>query len=113
MSELIKDEIGTKLLFENEQVKVWDLELAPGENLGKHRHKNDYVLIFIGNGKIRGTNADGTTRFESEMHDSDVVFRTIDGDEDVHDAHNIGDTTLRNFIIELKKSWTIGKRVAF
>lgn len=103
MSENVKDEIGSKVLFENDQVKIWDLQLQPGENHGVHRHKNDYLLIFVGESRLRGTNADGSTRFEEDMHDGDVFLRTIDGDEDIHDAHNVGDTPSRNFIIELKK----------
>jgi hypothetical protein len=87
----------------NEQVKVWDFQLQAGESLGTHRHNNDYVLIFVGDNTIRGTNADGSTRFVNEMHDGDVVFRTIEGDEDIHDAYNDGDSPSRNFIIELKK----------
>lgn len=102
MSESIKDEVGSKLLFENEKVKVWDLQMEPGDHLGMHRHKNDYVLIFVGESTIRGTNSDGSTRFVNEMHDGDVFFRKIEGDEDIHDAHNDGDTPSRNFIIELK-----------
>src|SRR6266542_4771269 len=31
-------EVGTKLMFENERVRVWDLSLAPGEQLAKHIH---------------------------------------------------------------------------
>ena len=103
MAEQVKEEIGSNVLFENDQVKVWDLQLQPGENLGVHRHTNDYVLIFVGESTIRGTNADGSTRFVNEMKDGDVVFRTIEGEEDIHDAHNAGETPSRNFIIELKK----------
>ena len=103
MSNSVKDEVGTRKLFENEQVRVWDLQLQPGENLGVHRHENDYVLIFVGDSTIRGTNADGSTRFQNDMSDGDVLYRKIDGKEDIHDAYNAGTTPSRNFIIELKK----------
>ena len=36
MSEISED-VGTKLLFENDRVRVWDLTLPPGESTGKHR----------------------------------------------------------------------------
>ena len=32
--------VGTGLLFENEQIRVWDITLAPGERLPLHRHRN-------------------------------------------------------------------------
>ena len=32
MSEqAISEKVGTRLLFENERVRVWDLQLAPGQ----------------------------------------------------------------------------------
>ena len=98
----VKDEIGTKVLFEDEKFKVWDLQLEPGEALGMHRHTRDYLLVFIGESRIRGVNPDGTTRFEQDMHDGDVFQRVIDGADDVHDAVNVGDTLSLNIIIEMK-----------
>ena len=103
MTQAVKDEIGTKVLFENEQVKIWDLQLAPGENHGMHRHTNDYYLVFVGENRLRGLNEDGSVRFEQDMHDGDVFHRVLKGDEDIHDAVNVGDTPSRNFIIEIKK----------
>ena len=104
MNDGIKDEIGTQVLYEDEQFKVWDMQLAPGEGQGLHRHTRDYLLVFIGDSRIRGVNQDGTTRFEQTMTDGTVIKRTIDGDEDVHDAINVGRSRSRNLIIELKAS---------
>ena len=102
MSDDVQDAVGSELLFENEKVRVWDLQLQPGQRLGMHRHKNEYVLIFVGDGKLHSINADGTTRFVQETHDGQVFYRKFEGDEDVHDAQNVGETPSRNFIIELK-----------
>lgn len=101
MAQDIKPEIGTSVLFENEQLKIWDLQLEPGEKHGLHRHENDYVLVFIGDCRLRGVNEDGSTRFEQDMHDGDTFFRKVQG-EDVHDAMNVGQSLSRNIIIELK-----------
>ncbi len=103
MGETVKQDIGSKLLFENDQVRVWDLQIAPGEHFGVHRHTNDYLLIYVGDASVRATNADGSTRFERQVHDGDVFFRDLGGGEDTHDAHNDGPTVARNFIIEMKK----------
>ena len=94
--------VGPKVLFEDEKFKVWDLQLEPGEALGMHRHTRDYLLVFIGESRIRGVNPDGTTCFEQDMHDGDVFQRVIDDADDVHDAVNVGDTLSRNIIIEMK-----------
>ena len=103
MSAEIKDEVGTRVLFENDDIKVWDLQLQPGENQGMHRHKNEYLLIFAGDCRLRGVNEDGSVRFEQDMHDGDAFMRTFDGDNDVHDAVNVGDSPSRNFIVEFKR----------
>ena len=49
----ISEDIGTRLLFENDRVRVWDLALAPGESTGMHRHENDYLYVVIGGGLSR------------------------------------------------------------
>ena len=51
MSE-ISEKVGSKLLFENDRVRVWDLTLAPGESTGKHRHTEDYLYVVIGDGSL-------------------------------------------------------------
>ena len=39
--------IGTKLLFENDRVRIWEVRLAPGERGALHRHELDHVLVQI------------------------------------------------------------------
>ena len=36
--------VATHLRFENEHVRVWEMDLAPGQMCGLHRHALDYVL---------------------------------------------------------------------
>jgi hypothetical protein len=40
-------EVATKLLFENERVRIWEMRLGPGESGDVHRHDLDYVLVQI------------------------------------------------------------------
>jgi quercetin dioxygenase-like cupin family protein len=98
----ISPEIGTKLLFENDCVRVWDLRLEPGQSTGLHRHTCDYLYVVIGDGRLRARDADGKARPAMEMKDGEVRFREIQG-EDVHEAVNVGDGPWRNIIVELKK----------
>ena len=100
MSE-VSDNIGSKLLFENDRVRVWDLNLAPGESTGKHRHTNDYLYVVIGGGHLQGVDADGSKGEPREMADGEVRYRDLDGKDDVHEAINAGATPWRNIIVEL------------
>ena len=58
----VSSAVGTKLLFENERVRVWDLRLQPGESTGLHRHASDYFYVVIGGGVLQGKNVDGSDR---------------------------------------------------
>ena len=99
----VSPQIGTRLLFENDRVRVWDLCLAPGESTGLHRHTSDYLYVVIGDGTLQAADANGNPRGSaSEMADGEVRFREIDG-EDIHEAVNAGDTPWRNIIVELKE----------
>ena len=55
----ISEDIGTRLLYENDRVRVWDLALAPGESTGMHRHENDYLYVVIGGGTLQGVSSEG------------------------------------------------------
>ena len=44
--------VGTKVVFENDQVRVWVLQLAPGERSAVHQHDLDHLLIQIRGDRI-------------------------------------------------------------
>ena len=95
-------QVGTRLLFENERVRVWDLRLAPGESTPLHCHLSDYLYVVIGDGSLQTVHADGRRDPPRAMHDGDVRFRAVDG-ESIHAALNAGDSPWRNIVIELKE----------
>ena len=45
-------DVATRLLFENDRVRVWEMDLAPGERSATHRHDLDYVLVQIEGDRI-------------------------------------------------------------
>lgn len=97
----ISEYVGSKLLFENDRVRVWDLTLAPGESTGRHRHKEDYLYVVIGGGSLQPVDADGVKGETRQMVDGDVRWRDVEG-EDIHEAINTGPGPWRNIIVELK-----------
>lgn len=98
---IVSDQVGTRLLFENDRVRVWDLRLQPGESTTLHRHTSDYLYVVIGDGTLQRKDADGSLQPPKPMADGEVVFREIDG-EAVHAALNAGETPWRNIVVELK-----------
>ena len=97
----ISADVGTRLLFENDRVRVWDLRLEPGQSTGLHRHETDFLYVVIGDGELQSVFADGSSDPPRKMKDGDVRFREVEG-ESVHDARNTGQTPWRNIVVELK-----------
>jgi hypothetical protein len=98
------DQVGTRVMFENERVRVWDLTLAPGEQLGKHIHTSDYFFIVESGGLIRFANPDDESDFRDvQFQDDQVTFRAVGSEGKVDNRlTNIGTKHHRNFVIELK-----------
>lgn len=98
-------DVGTSLLFENDQVRVWDLQLQPGEAIPIHRHEHDYLYVVIGDGRLQTEFPDGSSDPPRQMQDGDVRFRSVDG-RAIHGARNVGATPWRNIVVELKRPET-------
>src|SRR5258708_37942819 len=47
LSDAPLGEMGTRVLFEDDRVRIWELALAPGEETAPHRHDLDYYIIVI------------------------------------------------------------------
>src|SRR5207245_11642296 len=59
--------VATRLLFENERVKVWEMRLEPGESSDLHRHTLDYLLYILEGASIDADRPDGESlRFPVE-----------------------------------------------
>jgi quercetin dioxygenase-like cupin family protein len=83
------------LKFENERVRVLESVLKPGVKENEHSHPN-YVTYVISGGKVR--NHMGGTTSLGEFKAGEVLFR----DARTHWSENIGKTTIRVIMFELK-----------
>ena len=82
--------------LDNPRVRVLDVTLKPGEKENTHAHPA-YVVYVIEGGKVRNHATDGKV-VEYELKTGEVVYR----DPLTHWAENIGTTTLRLVVVELK-----------
>jgi quercetin dioxygenase-like cupin family protein len=89
--------VGTKLLFENEQVKVWEFTLAPGETIESHTHQHDYFFYPIEGGTLEVSRASGIT--QATLETGKVYYRAKG---DTHAARNIGDQRYHEILVEIK-----------
>jgi len=99
----VENEPHHHLVFENEYVRVFKVEVAPHEATLVHRHKRDYVVVTIGDAEV--TNAIvGKEPKKWSFKDGDVTFLEAAGEKSfAHKAVNESQTPFRNYTIELKK----------
>lgn len=99
------EQVGTRLLFENERVRVWDLALAPGESLEKHIHRRDYFFIVASGGLIRFADPDNPADYRDvQFQDDEVRFIEVSAEGKVDNRlTNIGAKPHRNYVIEIKQ----------
>ena len=84
------------LKLENSRVRVLEATIKPGDKEKTHSHPA-YVIYVIAGGKFRNHAADGTVT-DGEFKTGDVIYR----EPVTHWAENIGDTTIRLELVELK-----------
>ena len=84
------------LKLENSRMRVLEATLKPGDQEKTHSHPA-YVVYVIAGGKVRNHASDGTVT-DGEFKTGDVIYR----DPLTHWAENIGTTTIRLVLVELK-----------
>jgi quercetin dioxygenase-like cupin family protein len=82
--------------LDNAHVRVLAAVLQPGDKEQLHSHPA-YVTYVVAGGKIRNHTADGKST-EAELKTGDVLYR----DAITHWAENIGTTTIKVVLVELK-----------
>jgi beta-alanine degradation protein BauB len=82
--------------LENGRVRVIEGVLQPGDREQLHSHPA-FVTYIVSGSKIRNHFADGTV-VEAELKTGDVLWR----DAQTHWVENVGTTTLRFILVELK-----------
>jgi quercetin dioxygenase-like cupin family protein len=85
--------------FENEFVRVWDVTVPAGEATLWHVHRNDNVVVTLGDANLRLENVTGPPS-EALWKFGEVRFAKATY---THRALNIGTTPFHNFTVELLK----------
>ena len=96
--------VGSKLLFENHRVRVWEIRLQPGQRWHAHCHALDYFWTAITAGRSRQRTFDGATREVSYEPGNTRFYAFGPGESLLHDLENIGETELVFSTVELIES---------
>lgn len=104
--------IATHLRFENEHVRVWEMDLAPGRICGLHRHTLDYVLYILEGGRIAvespamtSNRFPGQTNYELEVGARAISYVPAGGAES---ARNVSPGRFREALFEIRRPLPTG-----
>jgi hypothetical protein len=96
--------VGTRLLSQDDRVRVWEIRLRSGERIGFHRHVLDYFWTAVTPGRARSHQQDGST-VENEYEAGETRHeRYGPGEYKVHDLENIGGEELVFTTVEFLNS---------
>lgn len=93
--------VGTKLLFENDRVRVWEIKLGPGERAPFHRHVHPYFYVCAEPGRVRVRFPSGHYADGDEEAGAFMYMEHSEGEPGIHDLENVGGTTIRYTTVEL------------
>jgi quercetin dioxygenase-like cupin family protein len=85
-----------KVTLDNEQVRVMEATLKPGVKEHLHSHPSSIVYVIVG-GKVRNHTPDGKV-----SEDTFTAGQTLYRGPLTHWAENVGTTTIKLVVIELK-----------
>ena len=96
--------IGTRVLFENHRVRIWELKMEPGEEGPIHRHELDHILVQISGDRMAvvpepDTQGEYNTYEEADVFPGQVFYIGRGG---VERARNVGTAPYHELIVELK-----------
>ncbi len=92
--------VGSRILFENDLVRVWEISLEPGEHLSAHYHALPYLVVTIEAAHVRVVEHDGQA-YDPPDAPGDVTFREAG---QIHELQNISTSRYVNRLIEIKQS---------
>ena len=100
-------DVASRLLFENDRVKIWEMKLEPGESSQPHRHGYEYFFVVLEGESIDADFID--CRLDPSLSGKSIqlpvepgkVFYVKPGNSET--AVNRSPTRYREILVELKE----------
>lgn len=94
-------DVGTKVVFENHAIRVWEVRLAPGERGPFHTHATRYFWTVVEGGIGRQRSQDGSMITREYSAGDTNYSEHSDSDPWFHDFENFGETDMLFLTVEL------------
>jgi beta-alanine degradation protein BauB len=97
-------DVASRILLENDRVRIWEMNLAPGESSDVHEHTLDYILVQVAGDRIAGVPEPDTKGPYKDYIEADVVPGNVIYVEKggIETAKNVGQQRYHEILIELK-----------
>ena len=97
--------VATRIIYEDDEIRIWDQVIGPYETLAPHRHDHDYFLVDVkgDGGVLQVEYMPGNARTERTPHPYNVARGNHHFIEQgaVERAINTSDKTVRLILVEL------------
>ena len=96
--------VADTLLYEDDDVKIWEMTLEPGEWSDLHHHEHEYFLVIDSGDLVAGVMPEGGPMdfFVGKVPEAGNTVRVPKGNTEW--AYNVGQKRYHEILIELKKS---------
>ena len=92
--------VATRMIFDSDDVRVWEMDLAPGGVCGLHHHTMDYVLFILSGANVGAQSPGGRKMMPFPVKARATYFVPAGG---IESAHNMGGTRFFEALFELKR----------
>jgi hypothetical protein len=95
--------VANHVLFEDENLRIWEMKLAPGEHSDLHHHDHPYYLVIMTGDLVAGVppKSSGIDPFVGKVPRGGNTVAVPKGGTEW--ALNVGNETYHEILIELKK----------
>ena len=96
--------VGTRVIFEDERLRIWELILEPGQASDLHQHECDYYLLIFEGDMVAGIppKSTGMDPFLAKIPEAGNTVMIPKGG--LEWAFNVGEKTYREVLVEYKDS---------
>jgi hypothetical protein len=96
--------VADHVLFEDDNVRIWEMKLEPGEASDLHQHEHDYYLVVFSGDLVAGVTPDDfpLDSFVGKIPEQGNTVGVPKGGKEW--AYNVGKKTYHEVLIELKNT---------